>query len=153
MERLDFIQKTVITLLGSDVNMTNDEIFKRACDLADYIYGKQEIKPVTMNQVRFPNPVWKDYELIRLYRALDWYDTEECKKKNARMREIGSNRHYGKSGYSERMGSVAYDAKLITVGDLVYIGSKGFLRLKNVGPKLKKAVSVCLEKLYDIKEW
>ena len=145
MERLDFIQKTVITLLGSDVNMTNDEIFKRACDLADYIYGKQEIKPVTMNQVRFPNPVWKDYELIRLYRALDWYDTEECKKKNARMREIGSNRHYGKSGYS--------DAKLITVGDLVYIGSKGFLRLKNVGPKLKNAVSVCLEKLYDIKEW
>ena len=82
MERLDFIQKTVITLLGSDVNMTNDEIFKRACDLADYIYGKQEIKPVTMNQVRFANPVWKDYELIRLYRALDWYDTEECKKKN-----------------------------------------------------------------------
>ena len=148
MTRQEFIQQAALRLISARPEAMMFEISDLAVNLANCIYGIDE--EASSDAFR-PSPAVSDPSKEPIQTLL----TEVGRVEGLHVAER-KRRNYGyaqKGGIDVRLTNAFRAEEINTVGDLLRLGSRSFLKLRNVGPHSLKFVSEALKNLYNIENW
>lgn len=153
MGKNEFIHRAIIAMMsnpyafGSEGNifrMSPSDIIDKARDMADFV--EQEGIPFD------PFPVDDSTTTPeQKQEASRWWSDEADK---APVRHICEHANLKRPyGYGAKLDRIFSSCNIITVGDLLRIGRRSFLRYRSVGRGCISRIDDALEALYNITEW
>ena len=153
MGKNEFIQRAIIAQManpyswGSDNNpfrRSFSDIIEEARDMADYV--EQEGIPFD------PFPVDGATTTPEQKQETSRWWSDEADK--APVRHICEHANMKRPyGYGAKLDRIFSSCDIITVGDLLRIGRRSFLRYRSVGRGCISRIDDALEALYNITEW
>ena len=143
MTKEEFIQKAVLTLLANNSGGSAECITGFANELADAVYGKENVVEKKLSQTGFENE-----SINNVITEVDRIDQENTDKRKKEIKERGGYCHRcQKSGYAVRLQNALNNLEIKTVGDLLSLGRTGLYYSLNVG---KHGVDIVTDALYNL---
>lgn len=131
MNREEFLMEAALRLITAKPEKEVSEIAGMANELTERVFAKTEELPIT-------NENWYDKS----------FDTTPVTNITGYI-----ERNYSHCGYSVRIARIFSENNIKTVGDLLHIGRRMFIRYRDVGRGSINRIDDALDELYNIKGW
>lgn len=150
MTKQEFIQAATLKLLPQEYGESVDYIADYVKNLADAVYEVCD-KDAEPSDAFRPSPTVSDPSKEPIQTLLT--EVGRVEGLHVAERKLRSYGYAQKGGIDVRLTNAFRAEEINTVGDLLRLGSRSFLKLRNVGPHSLKFVSEALKNLYNIENW
>lgn len=147
MTKQEFIQEAALRLISARPDALMCEIHELAVNLANCVYEDKSAVPSDQATPDHTVPDINEESIQILLKEVGRVEDEFVKI------EMQRRRYAQRGGIDVRLNNVFHGAGVNTVGDLLRMGSRNFLKMRDVGPKCLKFVSEALKNLYGIESW
>ena len=131
MKREEFLMEAALRLITAKPEEKMSEIATMANDITERVFN-------TAHHQKIDTGRW-------------WSEEADKAPVNAIIKHIEEKRPSG--GYGVRLDRVFRLSNIVTVGDLLRIGSRTFRKYRDVADGSICRISVALEELYNIQDW